>query len=248
MTSTEEQQEEDETKKGSFLSLLLAYSWVFPPLITLIVGWQINFRIATLVSAAISWILLGIGYITRDKDQPWKPKTLDVVNPVAMSILTPIAWLAGEDFCRLWMGVLILAVFALVTWGSLLTSKPLLTDFIPLGDDERLHPVTKDVIVGMTMFLGTIFVIMWASNMVVALRKLEVGTQYVIFNFVIPYGTLGMGIFAMKSFGMYFWVQSAEKHYGENWKQTLFPDEEKDEKQEESFHDDENAYNTSQEN
>jgi hypothetical protein len=58
-------------------------------------------------------------------------QTFDVVNPVAMAILIPVAWVAGEVFCRLWTGPIIFGLFTAISFGSLLFGRPLIADWIP---------------------------------------------------------------------------------------------------------------------
>jgi len=82
----------------------------------------------------------------------------------------------------------------------------------------------KAVQLGLTYFLTAIFVVMFVSNLVVAILGLKFGVAFIIINYVIPYGTLGIGMQLMKPLGRYFWVSAAEKEYGPNWQQVLFPD------------------------
>ena len=155
------------------------------------------------------------------------PKTFDVINPVAYGILLPVALILGEEFCRLWMGIIVMGIFAIVCVVSLCTQRPLMHDFIGMGTDERTHPMMKDMIRTLTYVLSVIFLIMFVSNLIIALMKLEVGTLYVVLNFVIPYGSLAIGIQLMYPLGKYIWTQSAIDHYGEDYETILFPNNDK---------------------
>lgn len=220
---------------------LMAFSWIVPPALTLIVGSQVSFKVATIVACAWSWVSLLLGYMyyrtsiftdwsqRNDGDtKPVWPKTFDVINPVATSILLPVALVAGEDFCRLWFGVIILGLFVVVCLGSIAIGRPLMADWIPLGENERLHPMMKDLRRSLTFLLGVLFFIMFASNLAVAIIGSEFGTTYVILNFVVPYGALAVGIPFMRWIGKYIWIQSAQRHYGDDWEQILFPDQNKE--------------------
>lgn len=98
-----------------------------------------------------------------------------------------------------------------------------MADWIPLGADERIHPMMTDLRFYLTLVMGGIFAVMFGSNLAVAILGSEFGTTYVILNFVVPYGTLAIGMLAMrKGLDKYIWERSAVIHYGEKWVEDLF--------------------------
>ena len=214
------------------LSKSLSMSWIYPAAICLVIGQQINFKAALIAATIISWLILLISYILfkcTSADSPFHPivfpKLFEVVNPVAYSMLLPVAIYMGEDFCRVWIGVITLGILCVVILGSMVVRKPWLSEAIPLPEDERLHPMTWETRYWATGIFGIIFLIMFASNVIVAVEGYEFGTAYIMFNFVIPYSSLGLGITFMPFVGKWIWFRSAKKHYGENWQQELFGDE-----------------------
>lgn len=106
------------------------------------------------------------------------------INPLAYSILLPIVWKLGEDFARLWIGPNILAILMVVVVCSLAFGRPFSADSVPPPWDERHVPMHNAVARQFTMMLGVIFVVIFASNLVVALLRLEFGTLYVALNFL----------------------------------------------------------------
>lgn len=218
---------------------LLGYTWILPPAITLLIGALINYRVATVVSCVTACLSLAVGWIRlksswfgpkkENKYLIW-PKTFDLVNPVAYTTLLPVALVLGEDFCRLWMGVIVSGIFAVISVVSVPFGRPLMADWISLGDDERLFPMMRDLRKELTVVLSGIFLVMFGSNLAVAIIGSEVGPTYVVLNFVVPYGTLLLGIRVMYRMGTSVWEKSARKHYGENWRDILFPQETEHEK------------------
>lgn len=144
------------------------------------------------------------------------------MNPVLTSILLPIAEIAGEDFCRLWIDTIILGVFFLTLAGSLVWGRPVMADWIPLDQDERFNPMVHDLRRKLTIMFTCIFFIMFASDLTMALIGSEFGITYVVLNFILPYGSLTAGVVFASWYGEHAWVQSAVKHYGENWEDELF--------------------------
>ena len=225
-STSEGQQEANNNNNGfSIVKVFRENSWIIPPAVFLIIGSQVNFKTANLIAFGAAWLLLAYFYFYRQDGEVW-PKTFDVINPIAYTVLLPVVILAGEDFSRLWMGVIILGIFMTVTLLSVPFGRPLMTDWIPKDkeEDEREAVVMHDLRVSLTYMLGGIFVIMFVSNLVIAIRDEDFGTIYVIFNFVIPYGSLAIGIRLMHKLGPYFYEKSAERHFGENWKEILFPE------------------------
>jgi len=121
---------------------IVSKSWIIPPLMTIILGDLISFLFATIVSAGWSYIILGgtacyqyVNNITM------KFKIFDVVNVVVYTILAPIAFYAGEDFSRLWAGVIVIGSLLLSLLIGLAIDQPFMKDEIPLGENEQQHPM-----------------------------------------------------------------------------------------------------------
>jgi len=156
------------------------------------------------------------------------PKLLDIMNLVLWTALLPISQVAGEDFCRLWVGPIFIGTLLAASLISLSIRKPWMEDVIPLGEDPRFHPITKGLAKDLTVLLAGVFFIMFASNLIVALLELEVGLAFVIFNFVIPYGALGsFMIIVPMCGGEQIWMRNARKVYGDKYEEVLWPDEAK---------------------
>ena len=163
----------------------------------------------------------------RSASPPWKPKILEVANPVSFSLmLIPAFRAGGEDFARLWVGVFICALLSVVCLGSLVFGRPFLSDFITAPADARLAKPIAAMVVSLTLTLGIIFVFMLGCNLVVAIRGFEFGTSYVLWNFAIPFGSLALGVLCvMPSVGKKAFVNVALAEHGPDWERALFPTE-----------------------
>merc|ERR1712176_35293 len=90
---------------------------------------------------------------------------------------------------------------------------------IPLPEDEREHPMYIAIRYWLTAAIGLIFLVMFISNLVVAVYGLEFGTAFILFQFVIPYGVLSVGIASLRYLGKYVWIRTCKKVYGDQWMQ-----------------------------
>eukprot|EP00929_Paragymnodinium_shiwhaense_P107401 TRINITY_DN7349_c0_g1_i10.p1 TRINITY_DN7349_c0_g1~~TRINITY_DN7349_c0_g1_i10.p1 ORF type:complete len:274 (-),score=19.87 TRINITY_DN7349_c0_g1_i10:181-1002(-) len=133
----------------------------------------------------------------------------DLLNAVLYTALLPVALRAGDDFCRLWVGTIILGAMMLAAFVSVAVGKPLLEGSIPLNDDPRTDPMVRAVQRDCTLFVGAIFVVMEVCNLTVAFLGLKVGTAFILLNFVVPYGTLAVGLVLIQSVGKRAYIQAA---------------------------------------
>lgn len=214
-----------------------ANSWIISPAACIIVGATVNFKAAIILSCVLAVFFFTASFrhlracggrrYPADVQRDY-PKLLDTMNIVIWAFLLPVSQIMGEDFCRLWVSVVITGAFMSASIISLAVGHPWLEDTIALGEDPRFHPMMKAVQRGCTAVLAIIFTVMFVSNLIVALLELQVGIYFIILNFVVPFGTLGVGMALMPMLGKRFWMREAQKVYGPNWIQVLFPDEPKD--------------------
>ena len=228
-------------------SKILDYSYFIPALICLIIGGNFGFKWALLASAIVSVISVLVSFILYKSLSPESefhptvfPKLFDVFNPFFFAILTPIGWWQGDEFCRLWVGTINAGLLAFVVLVSILIRRPWLSESIPLPEDEREHPMYIAIRYWLTAAIGLIFLVMFISNLVVAVYGLEFGTAFVeflyvteiqyivsccmlcvqiLFQFVIPYGVLSVGIASLRYLGKYVWIRTCKKVYGDQWMQ-----------------------------
>lgn len=211
-----------------------ANSWIISPATCIIVGATVNFKTAIFISCGFScfWFLVSLRHLRACGGQRYPaalqrdyPKILDVMNLLLWAGLLPISQLAGEDFCRLWVGPIFLGSMLAASLISLAIGKPWMEDAFPLGDDPRMHPIMKGFAKDLTVLLSGVFLIMFASNLIVALCELEVGLPFIIFNFFIPYGALGSFMMILPLCGgKQIWMRNARKIYGEKYWEVLWPE------------------------
>lgn len=214
-----------------------ANSWIISPATCIIVGATVNFKAAIIISCGFScfWFLAGLRHLRACGAQRYPaamqrdyPKVLDVMNLVLWTALLPISQVAGEDFCRLWVGPIFLGSLLAATLISLAIGRPWMEDAFPLGEDPRLAAIMKGLAKDLTALLALVFFIMFASNLIVALLEMKVGLAFVIFNFIIPYGALGSFMIILPICGgKQIWVRNAKKLYGEKYWEVLWPEEAK---------------------
>ena len=207
--------------------LLLEYGGVFSLVLLVIVGFVVNYRVSAVIGCAASWMFFGVGYVYSRRintdARAWWPRTFDWLLPILMALLLPVALLAGDDFARLWMGVIITGMLTATTFFSLVIGRPLLVDWLP--DEPNADPGVKQILDHVryrnTVLMGIWFAIATASQLVVAVLELK-GTGLIVFMYVIPNC-------------IYFWwmphslwwngtrlfVQSAKRRYGPDWQERL---------------------------
>lgn len=154
------------------------------------------------------------------------PKLLDVMNIVLWTAMLPISQVAGEDFCRLWVGPICIGCMLAASLISLAIGKPWMEDAVPLGEDPRMRAIMKGLAKDLTVLLAGVLFIMFASNIIVAVFEMEVGLAFIIFNFIIPYSALGSFMIILPLCGgNQIWVRNAKKLYGEKYWEVLWPEE-----------------------
>jgi hypothetical protein len=193
-----------------------------------VIGGSVNFRVALCVSVASSWLFLLFFFLRfRNATPPWRPKLLEVANPISFSLmLIPAFQKGGEDFARLWVGVFICALLSAVCLGSLVIGRPFVSDFIPPPEDSRLHKPVAAMVHSLTVTLGVIFVFMLGCNLLVATEGYKFGTDYVLWNFAIPFGSLVLGLLCvMPRVAKASFTKVALEEHGPDWERALFPEQ-----------------------
>jgi hypothetical protein len=156
------------------------------------------------------------------------PKLLDIMNVALWTALLPISQVAGEEFCRLWVGPIFLGSMLVASFISLAIGKPWMEDAFPFGEDPRMHPIMKGFAKDLTVLLALVLFIMFSSNLIVALFEMKIGLAFVTLNFIIPYGALGSFMIILPICGgKMIWVRNAKKIYGEKYWEVLWPEESK---------------------
>ena len=225
-TAAEEDPRPPESLPKTKLSRLMSIAGLLPAAVVILIGETVNFRVAAIASVGISWLIFGLTYVdhkTATHTRPKWPKVLESANPVIYSCLLPVIITQGEDFARLWVGVVILGSFTGITAISLAIDRPLLADGIEIPDDGPRRVPMQAVAREITIGLMVMFAIMFASNLFVALLGLKNGSIFIILDYVVPYGALGLFMSTARLIGKSAFVRAARREYGDEWWEH-FPD------------------------
>ena len=213
---------------GKVLWIYTQSMGIVVPILILVLGYVVNFRVSIIIGSTLSLVSLGLGFIyykviDTTLDPRW-PKVLDFTIPVAASvILLPTAFILPESFSRYWAGVISNAMIVLVIFFSLLIRRPLVRDYVPdySRKDERVKKIWDHVCFYNTLTLGFLLMVLVITALIIALTK-ATGTIELILGKILPLCYPFFCSFVMWQVGPYLFRSKAEEVLGSPYRATYF--------------------------
>jgi len=192
------------------------------------IGSVLTLKLANLIGFIFTWSTFTFGCIYAKCLNPntnvLYPKTFDILPPAMTAITLPLVLFAGEDFIRLYLGMVTPSLIMITILTKAFLKRPIQREYVPIprGEDERITALMEENFFWLSFLMASFFAVDLLCAIIAAALNLEKGPLYFLINKIIP-GIVLAFLFPVSWFaGTLIFKSLARKKYGPDWVAILY--------------------------